>query len=73
MSGIIINKEKINGTAMTGLYVGPGTDIIFKNLGISTSFWWNVYEDQSVSSMASRIRYRLGFTWYFNQKSFMFN
>lgn len=72
MSGIIVEKEKINGTAMTGLYLGPGADVIYKNFGFSTSFWWNVYEDQTTSSMESRIRYRVGVTWYFNQKSFMF-
>ncbi|MBK7963977.1 MAG: hypothetical protein IPK10_00755 [Bacteroidetes bacterium] len=72
MSGITVDKEKLNGTAMSGLYVGPGADVMYKNVGLNSSFWWNVYEDQSQSSMASRIRYRIGFTWYFNQQSFMF-
>lgn len=72
MNGIIDDKELIKGTSMTGLYVGPGADIIYKNVGFSSSFWWNVYEDQSMNAMASRVRYRLGFTWYFNQQSFIF-
>jgi hypothetical protein len=72
MRGIIIDKEELDGTAMTGLYLGPGVDIIYKNFGFNSSFWWNVYEDQTMSSMSSRIRYRVGLTWYFNQQSFMF-
>jgi hypothetical protein len=73
MDGVEVMDELVKGTSMKGLFLGPGLDLFYKNIGFSSSCWWSASQEQNSSLMASRIRYRVGITWYFNQQSFMFN
>ncbi|MBK7684019.1 MAG: hypothetical protein IPJ26_16860 [Bacteroidetes bacterium] len=73
MNGVEVSGEKLAGTSMEELFLGPGVDLFYKNIGFSSSGWWSVMQNQNESMMTSRIRYRAGITWYFNQDSFLFN
>ena len=72
MKGVEVMDELVKGTSMKGLFLGPGVDLFYKNIGFSTSCWWSARQEQSSSMLASRIRYRAGITWYFNQQTFIF-
>jgi hypothetical protein len=72
MNGVLIREVRSKGTTMKGLFLGPGADLFYKRIGCSVSCLWNVYEEQRSNVLASRIRYRVGINWYFNQESFIF-
>ena len=73
MKGVEVMAKKIKGTSMNGFFWGPGMDLFYKNIGFSSSCWWSARQDQNSNMLASRIRYRAGITWYFNQQSFIFD
>ena len=70
--GISVEGVIMKGSGMNTLMTGIGTDVLYRNMGLSLLSMMPAYEKDTGSGLKSRVKMMVGLTWYFDQSNFIF-
>jgi len=71
--GLYVNTSIQKGTGMNCLLSGPGLDLFYKNISLTTAVQLRAYEKLQEGNLACAGRIVVGLTYNFNQKKYLIN
>ena len=69
--GLYINHSIQRGTQMNCLLGGPGFDLFYKNISLTSAVQFRLFEETEKNNLASAGRVVIGLTYNFNQKKYL--
>ncbi len=71
--GLIVKTILQPNTKMNALMLGPGLDVVYKNIGLNLAYQFCAYEEEQGDNLQNAGRVMVGLSYNFNQTKYLLN